>query len=318
MAPAELSPTAVPGKQVATLSAQATTPTPAHAAWQCFVDQVERGEIKDPSGQYVAKGTPGAVDAGGRRMKRPKFDAATPAFARRFTLVANGSKAMAVKPGAPAPSLTQPIDPPCDGCGPGGPSAPAIYSTFTTSENRGGNGYIHDLKISTVGVEQYTKYIKLGADLNKGAGGAYIDLAFTRNTKDVISGREYYSGDANSTPSDILTSFTTKIADGWWDNPSRNTNYFYMWAPTRATYTGLLNSYTAWDYQDLNAGAGGEYIYSFQSKSSHISAYGGQISEIGILSGNSSTIKPPAGWNKYPRDLNEGAGGEYIYFCYKY
>ncbi len=287
---------------------------PRQAAWKLFVEQVERGERIDPLGQYVSKAT---RVSGQGKTRRPKVEPAARWYQRVTRRTSTGGTATTIT----AMTTQDTCDPTaleCVGTGGDGGGSGGGFKTFTSSAGLGGSGYIHDLKIATVGVVEQTRYIKLEADLNKGAGGAYINLAFTRNASDVISGREYYAGEANSTPNDILTSFTTKIADGWWDLPSRNTNYFYMWAPTRATYTNLLQPYTAWDYQDLNDGAGGEYIYSFQSKSNQIPAYGGQISEIGILSGNSSTISPPAGWNKYPRDLNEGAGGDYIYFCYKY
>lgn len=41
------------------------------------------------------------------------------------------------------------------------------------------------------------------------------------------------------------------------------------------------------------------------------------ITEMTVISGNSSSIQPPAGYTKIPRDLNQGAGGKYIYLCYK-
>lgn len=41
------------------------------------------------------------------------------------------------------------------------------------------------------------------------------------------------------------------------------------------------------------------------------------ISEITIIAGGSSGIQPPSGYTKIPVDLNQGAGGAFIYFCYK-
>jgi len=41
------------------------------------------------------------------------------------------------------------------------------------------------------------------------------------------------------------------------------------------------------------------------------------ISEVTVIYGGSSGIQAPAGWVKIGRDLNAGAGGDYIYVCYK-
>jgi hypothetical protein len=41
------------------------------------------------------------------------------------------------------------------------------------------------------------------------------------------------------------------------------------------------------------------------------------ISEVIVIRGGSSGIQPPAGYTRIPHDLNAGAGGDYIYVCYK-
>ncbi|HEU4366265.1 MAG TPA: hypothetical protein VFT13_12465 [Candidatus Krumholzibacteria bacterium] len=41
------------------------------------------------------------------------------------------------------------------------------------------------------------------------------------------------------------------------------------------------------------------------------------ISEVMVIRGSSSGIQPPAGYVKINADLNAGAGGDYIYVCYK-
>ncbi|RZJ93913.1 MAG: hypothetical protein EOO60_04195 [Hymenobacter sp.] len=148
-------------------------------------------------------------------------------------------------------------------------------------------------------------YIMLNADLNKGAGGAYIYFAFSRDVQQVLSGPEYYQNQPYSSPFDILRGFQTKNG-GRFSIPSANTAFFDIW-----TY---YNGYTQ---ADLNGGAGGEYIYSYQSKNPGYSN-NAEVSEVGVLSGNSDTIQPPAGWVKWNKDLNGGCGGDYIYFCYKY
>ncbi|MDH3198244.1 MAG: hypothetical protein OEO21_08390 [Candidatus Krumholzibacteria bacterium] len=41
------------------------------------------------------------------------------------------------------------------------------------------------------------------------------------------------------------------------------------------------------------------------------------ISEVIVIYGGSSGIQPPAGYVRINADLNAGAGGDYIYLCYK-
>ena len=41
------------------------------------------------------------------------------------------------------------------------------------------------------------------------------------------------------------------------------------------------------------------------------------ITELTVIYGGSSGIQCPAGFTKYPVDLNQGDGGDFIYLCYK-
>lgn len=41
------------------------------------------------------------------------------------------------------------------------------------------------------------------------------------------------------------------------------------------------------------------------------------ITEVTVIRGGSAGIQPPVGYTKIPHDLNAGAGGDYIYLCYK-
>ena len=41
------------------------------------------------------------------------------------------------------------------------------------------------------------------------------------------------------------------------------------------------------------------------------------VTEITVITGGSSSIAAPAGYTKIPIDLNQDAGGAYIYICYK-
>lgn len=43
---------------------------------------------------------------------------------------------------------------------------------------------------------------------------------------------------------------------------------------------------------------------------------GNFITQITFLEGSSSSLSPQEGYTKVAQDLNEGAGGKYIYLCY--
>ena len=309
VAPTEVGPSAARTEQPLKTAEPSEAASPTQAAWLRFVERVERGEIVDPVGQYVAKGTRVEVNAGSQRVARPKMDVTLRDASKGYALRAGKPAGSGTSSGSTGnrcvPQYTDPNEPCYEDPGTGG----------------GGSGYIRDLKI--VGEANSTSrtrvlnsgYTMLNADLNKGAGGAYIYLCFQRNRADVLNGLEYYQGQSYSGPDDFLTNFETQNGS-FFSKPRANDYFFDIWQPNQ-------NPHPYWSTVDLNAGAGGEYIYSYQSKTPIIiNPAGGTIlwpayAGIGILSGNSSSILPPAGWNKYPRDLNEGAGGDFIYFCYR-
>lgn len=68
---------------------------------------------------------------------------------------------------------------------------------------------------------------------------------------------------------------------------------------------------------DLNRGAGGDYIYLCYHKASFKPMIKNQpgISDLAVIFGENA--QPPAGYEKLPNDLNKGAGGEYVYLCFK-
>ena len=309
-----MSPNPVPvtGSSIVTAEV-AQTYTPAQQAWLNFVDKVRRGEQIDPTGQYVKDGAIIPADAAIR--KRPKLDAARDKFP--FMLQPDGTIVRLLKANQQgAHTNNYPVDPPCGGDGEpcsGGGGGPVITSTFTTSIGKGGSGGIVDLKVM-LDKPTLLGYVQLDADLNKGAGGRYIYFHFTRDPNSVQQGIEYNKGSGYTTSMNVVR-FTT--ANGNFTGQPSTPAYFWpIWSPNQ-------NPNVYWDRIDLNGGAGGAYIYSYQSKDSSvlnpdktISYYAG-IAEIGILSGNSDQIQPPTSWQRYPADLNEGAGGDYIYFCYR-
>jgi hypothetical protein len=64
---------------------------------------------------------------------------------------------------------------------------------------------------------------------------------------------------------------------------------------------------------DLNAGAGGKFIYLCTRHDSS----GPFITDITIITGDSQDLSPPPGYEKIDVDLNAGAGGKFIYLCFR-
>ena len=62
---------------------------------------------------------------------------------------------------------------------------------------------------------------------------------------------------------------------------------------------------------DLNAGAGGEYIYLYVKRGT-----GPAVTGLFVITGDNPYLAPPHGYTRINHDLNKGAGGDYIYLCY--
>ena len=65
---------------------------------------------------------------------------------------------------------------------------------------------------------------------------------------------------------------------------------------------------------DLNAGAGGEYIYLCYSQDPN---EGEPIKELAVVAAGNPRVSAPLGYTKLKTDLNQGAGGPYIFLCYQ-
>lgn len=315
-------------------------------AWDTFVQKVEKGEWKDAFGQYVSKATYVASD-GSERAVRPKKDATT----REFKRVTRRSETGDVY------SLMVPVDEPCGseaidcGGGGGGGYTPPNYTFISTdmvqpyttanrtADNTSGSqrltswdtttnpqGYLYDIKIvkgTGAGEPPFhgnSGYRNLSVDLNKGAGGVYIYVSFTRNPASVEyqtrGERDEREWDYSTYPATQVHRPVTNVATqaNRLGKPSEyypnNGEFSPMWA--ESAFPPVNSDYMK--FPDLNDGAGGRYIYGFQSRK----AYFGTPIELGVLASNSSSTQPPAGWTKVGNDLNEGAGGDYIYFCIRH
>ncbi|RSK36225.1 hypothetical protein [Hymenobacter metallilatus] len=261
--------------------------------WSDFLNKIENNEQEDPLGQYVSKKNYLNFDGSGLRAVRAKYNY----YERSLDKKTDGEYTS---------NYVAPTEP-CEtaGCG-------ATYSTpvFVSSENDGlyndldnPNGYIYDLKIvsnSGVNPNNPPGYTRLPIDLNDKAGGSYIYLTFVRDPKKVQNAREYYQNSVYA--SGPVTNI--EIKTGGSSPPSPSPYYYHI-------YEYSSSGYAYFGAQDLNNGAWGSHIWSYQTKQP------GNPIEIGILSGDADNIQPPLGWYKYSTDLNQGAGGKFIYLCKK-
>ncbi|MFD2787509.1 hypothetical protein [Hymenobacter rubripertinctus] len=325
--------------------AAATTQQDLKEAWNTFVTKVKKGEWKDAFGQYVSDDTWVETAANRERASRPKQDAGKREFKRVITRAKNGDLT----------SLLIPIDEPCAGdaleCGGSGgggfpaptytfittemvqpySSPPNIQSTgtatamrptgFYTAENP--NGYLYDLKIvKGRGQTQPTfydsrYYHNIGVNLNGGAGGEYIYVSFSRDIifyhRNNIFGKGRDEGEYDSSNNAIYRPITNVRSEA---NTLGRPNYYYFsadgydYSPIWAESPFPSVEGDKMKFSDLNDGAGGKFIYAFQSRSLN----SGNPIELGVLTSNSSSTQPPTqGWVRASGDLNEGAGGDYIY-----
>lgn len=121
-------------------------------------------------------------------------------------------------------------------------------------------------------------YTKLSQDLNQGAGGNYIYICFKK---------EPYR-------KDLLV-----ITD------------------IKASTSKSIEGYSVID-KDLNKGAGGKYIYLHIKKEKFTEENKETLSAVtDITTVVGKNADAPSGFVKLYQDLNEGAGGKYIYLCLK-
>ncbi|MCB2376774.1 hypothetical protein LGH70_04235 [Hymenobacter sp. BT635] len=186
--------------------------------------------------------------------------------------------------------------------------------------------YIYDVQIaksSSAGVAAKDGYHKLGLDLNRGSGGKYIYLTFSRTRAEFNEyGQDTYPGymryvhpsgstytyDLRMLPLNNITARSYRNSTLFTSPPS---GFFDVWQ----FIPQFSGPYSLKYYRvDLNDGAGGNYIRPYKSRTD-----GGYapIRQVGIVAGNSSNIWPPSGWIRDNTDLNDRAGGDYIYLCYK-
>ncbi len=201
---------------------------------------------------------------------------------------------------------------PCDPCG--GTTTSTVTSTFVSSVGLGfvssnPAGYIYSLRIisgDNSAIQPSVGHIKINADLNRGSGGKYIYLTFTRDTTYTYENDGAHPAQTFDIPLTYIrvASYTQFDYNNPYSNIAPGDDLRHMFK-----FEGG-KSYPV----DLNDGAGGKYVFGHVSR---LAKYGDAVKEVGVIYGNSSSINPPTGWIKVAGDLNENAGGDYIYFCYK-
>jgi len=200
--------------------------------------------------------------------------------------------------------------PPPDNSGGGGGPPPPPPAVFTSSVGFGGTGNIRDLKFikgDTPFEVPLDGYTVISADLNKGAGGTYIFLTFTRRQDKMQIGNL-----CNWENNEFVTGL---FADDFnaLDAVQMKGTCAGLGLPWTPIWEATGDPFWPWKHPDLNDGSGGRFIFAWQARV----GTGAPLTEVGVLSGSSSTIQCPAGWTRVDQDLNQGAGGDYIYFCYK-
>jgi hypothetical protein len=189
------------------------------------------------------------------------------------------------------------------------PEVSAMGYVFLSSEGVGGLGAIRDLKFAkgdTSTPSVLSGYHKINVDLNRGAGGTYIYLTFTRD-------KTVQQGPLDECPPGYIQGdFVTNIIaeDYAWGHMKGKC--LGSWTPPIYQATGSILA--PWKHPDLNDGAGGRYIFAWQERPNGSSMQ--PIREVGVVAGAGGTACP-TGWSQVPQDLNQGAGGDYIYFCFK-
>lgn len=174
----------------------------------------------------------------------------------------------------------------------------------------GGAGAIRDLKFEkgdSASQVPLDGYHLIPADLNKGAGGTYIYLTFTRDGTKVQAPDQCGWGEG-----EYVTTFFAEDF-GWADSGAVKGTCGGMGYPSTPIWEYTGNYAWPWKHPDLNDGSGGRYIFAWLQKV----AGSAPIQEVGVVSGSSGSIQCPSGWIRDNQDLNEGAGGAYIYFCYR-
>lgn len=167
-----------------------------------------------------------------------------------------------------------------------------LYSTVSTLKSVAEITPIDDLYLSIRSSNNAPdklkddKYTKIPVDLNKGAGGKWIYLYYSRGDDGLF---------------EIGTQVTT-----YKKTNCGGDGFVYVDCGNQLGWPGNLNS-----------GAGGRNIYLKQWMTDSYTNWKKEIVDIQIIASSSNNQTTPNGWVKVSRDLNYDVGGDYIYLYYK-
>jgi hypothetical protein len=163
-----------------------------------------------------------------------------------------------------------------------------------------------------------------GPDLNQGAGGKFIycELSYA-STLQQYTYTGYITHPVNVNNLKFVR--TNAIFDVAVHRTSSNpaiplplSSSWYSWTRKHPLEFDLDKRMWEYDKTDMNEGAGGKYLYANYKTGYQPSAPPRNVVEdVMIIVGNSSSIQPPAPYIRVNVDLNEGAGGKWIFMCYK-
>lgn len=150
-------------------------------------------------------------------------------------------------------------------------------------------------------------YTKINKDLNKGVGGDFIYLC-------------YESGGRGLPITNLFVEYSHRkmSSDDYFDFDWR----FDYWPQLEPMKYYPFDNNSRWEIcaVDLNRGAGGRFIYLHYTKDPDCTP----ITDIEVTIGNHKSILCPVGYRKLDwgedytsGDLNKGAGGPFIFLCYK-
>jgi hypothetical protein len=180
-----------------------------------------------------------------------------------------------------------------------------ITTTFYSSMDDGEDLPIRDLKVvldSRHLEEVLPGYLSIPIDLNQGLEfGRYMTLVYTREPE---VARQVEDCGGGPFITDLFAEAYTV------SHHVKAVCYKNAYPLLRPAGNGNPD---AWEIPDLNDGTGGLPIYAWQQRDPSRPP----LVQVGVIVGTSKATQCPAGWTRVEQDLNEGAAGAYVYFCYR-
>jgi hypothetical protein len=137
-------------------------------------------------------------------------------------------------------------------------------------------------------------YCLVQGDLNEGAGGKFINLEFVKNGAPI--NRDTFPVDGSGPITDlrvVVSPFAAVPVNG------------------RLTVPGMPSGFELLP-QDLNAGAGGSYVYLIGTRDPK---HGKPIKGVKVVSSLTPNPAPPPGFVRLDPEVNVGAGGKFVHVC---